>query len=137
LLANVRRGIKAGLTVAIGFSIIAVVISFATGTNAFDKIHQTMIGGLLIYCIGGVVLGAIGGVLLPFMRGTVGMVLASMFLGALAYLLFKVSDASEPMTWGILDAGGAAAFAVVGLVAAFTTRTQLRALGRARAERNE
>lgn len=69
-----------GLSAAIGFSIVAMLVCVVARRDVFTDYHISLGRGLAMYILTGVGVGAVGGALTPLMRSAVGMVLCSVFV---------------------------------------------------------
>jgi hypothetical protein len=125
-IANVRRGVRTGIAVAIGYSLVATVLAIAAGGNPFEEAHMTFWAGIALYFAVGLCLGTLGGLLTPLMGSAFGLALAGLLLGAVAdfSLQFAMKGLS---TLRHYDWGETAFFAAVGLPAAFYLRSRIRA----------
>jgi hypothetical protein len=132
---NVGRGVRTGMTVAIGFSLIALGLYAVGGESAFEANHMTLLGVIVTYAVGGLCIGAIGGALTPFMRSTVGFALGTAILGALAYVAFQVEE-SGPYFWRHFEWPLSIIFAGIGIATGFAARSRIRSRARARGERS-
>lgn len=131
LLTNVRRGVRMGISVAIGFSIIAAVLSLAFRENAFESIHTSFLGGIAMYFVAGVGLGVVGGALTPVMSSNIGLAVVAMLLGWLANFFIQTTEKGLSVL-GHYDWFTAAGFAVLAIPIAFYTRRGIRARALAR-----
>jgi hypothetical protein len=132
MLANVWRGVRMGVSVAIGFSIIAAVLTVAFRENAFESIHASFLGGIAMYLVAGFCLGAVGGALTPLMGSNIGLALVGMLLGWLANFVIQIAENGLGV-WQHYDWFTAVGFAVVGIPIAFYTRRSIRARAQAKA----
>lgn len=86
--ADIARGVKVGLTFAVGFSLLSLVIFALSGGGASDRKGLTLGQVLTAYFAAGILSGAVGGMLLrvaaryPLLAYPVGVVAA--FPGAMA-----------------------------------------------------
>ena len=136
MLANVRRGVRMGISVAIGFSIIATVLSVAFRENAFESIHASFLGGIAMYFVAGFCLGAVAGALTPLTGSNIGLALVGMLLGWLANFVIQIAEKGLSV-WQHYDWFTAVGFAVVGIPIAFYTRRSIRARAQAKAPDTE
>jgi hypothetical protein len=135
-LANVRRGVRMGFNVALGFSVIALVLYTTTRENGFEAIHTSFWGGIAMYFVVGVCVGAIGGALAPVMGSNIGLALVGMLLGWQADVMLQVTM-NGTNVWRHYDWGEALVFAILGIPSAFYTRSRVRAVARARAAKTD
>jgi drug/metabolite transporter (DMT)-like permease len=132
---NVKRGVRTGMAVAIGFSIVVLVVYALAGSSDLQANHRMLIGVIATYCVGGLCIGAIGGALTPFMRSTVGFAFGAVFLGMLAYIAFQVEE-TGPIFWRHFDWTASTVFAVIGIATGFGARARIRSRARARGQRD-
>jgi hypothetical protein len=134
---NVRRGVRMGLGVAIGFSLIAAAISLAIRGNAFETYHLSFVGGIVMYFVVGLCVGVVGGVLTPIMRSNLGLAFAGLLLAWIADSLAQIAM-KGPRGWRHYSWFEAVLVAVTGIPGAFYYRASLRrAAARARGTDSE
>jgi peptidoglycan/LPS O-acetylase OafA/YrhL len=90
--ANVRLGIKAGLSVAILASAIAALLSVLTWSDPFAGHRMTFVSGIATYFVGGILAGAVGGLLRPLTRRDVGKLFVGALLGVMVAVIFRVGQ---------------------------------------------
>lgn len=127
---NVRRGVRMGLGVALGFSLIAALLSLAVGENGFESIHVSFLYGIAAYLAAGVCVGAIGGVLTPMMGSAIGLSLTGLVLGWLADLVFQIAQKGTNV-WRDYDWFEALGVALISIPGAFYIRARVRARSKA------
>jgi hypothetical protein len=121
-LTNVWQGLRMGISVAIGFSLIAGGLSVAVGGNAFARYHLSFLGGIATYFAAGICVGAVGGALAPLMKTAVGLGLVGMILGFISDLVLQASMKGMGF-WQHFSWSEACFFAAFGAPLAFYVRS--------------